>query len=358
MKEKILEVVDLCKEYPVKRGALLPKEIGMVHAVNHVSFTLYQGETLGIIGESGCGKTTLIRMLMGLEEATGGYVQFGDKKIHRHMPPLVRKNMQMVFQDPYASLDPRMSIQRILEEPLRIHERMSAEEKKSRILPLLEQVGLSRDSLKKYPHEFSGGQRQRIAIARALVTDPQLLLCDEPVSALDVSIQAQILNLLKDLQEKKKLTYVFVSHDMSVISHISDRVLVMYLGQAVNWRRKKICLSIRFIPTPRPLCRQYRYRIPENRINAKYWRERSPVPWICPLDVRSARVVKRHLLFVKRSDRRWQKRQMDIRLPVIYTRMEESNETLYYIACRKGGTDDMGSLHSVFFPYQSNGRSD
>ena len=239
MKEKILEVVDLCKEYPVKRGALLPKEIGMVHAVNHVSFTLYQGETLGIIGESGCGKTTLIRMLMGLEEATGGYVQFGDKKIHRHMPPLVRKNMQMVFQDPYASLDPRMSIQRILEEPLRIHERMSAEEKKSRILPLLEQVGLSRDSLKKYPYEFSGGQRQRIAIARALVTDPQLLLCDEPVSALDVSIQAQILNLLKDLQEKKKLTYVFVSHDMSVISHISDRVLVMYLGQAVELAEKE-----------------------------------------------------------------------------------------------------------------------
>lgn len=154
MKEKILEVVDLCKEYPVKRGALLPKEIGMVHAVNHVSFTLYQGETLGIIGESGCGKTTLIRMLMGLEEATGGYVQFGDKKIHRHMPPLVRKNMQMVFQDPYASLDPRMSIQRILEEPLRIHERMSAEEKKSRILPLLEQVGLSRDSLKNIPMNF------------------------------------------------------------------------------------------------------------------------------------------------------------------------------------------------------------
>ena len=235
MKEKILEVVDLCKEYPVKRGALLPKEIGMVHAVNHVSFTLYQGETLGIIGESGCGKTTLIRMLMGLEEATGGYVQFGDKKIHRHMPPLVRKNMQMVFQDPYASLDPRMSIQRILEEPLRIHERMSAEEKKSRILPLLEQVGLSRDSLKKYPHEFSGGQRQRIAIARALVTDPQLLLCDEPVSALDVSIQAQILNLLMDLQSEMDLTYMFVTHDLSVVRHISDHIMVMYLGESLEY---------------------------------------------------------------------------------------------------------------------------
>ena len=234
MKEKILEVVDLCKEYPVKRGALLPKEIGMVHAVNHVSFTLYQGETLGIIGESGCGKTTLIRMLMGLEEATGGYVQFGDKKIHRHMPPLVRKNMQMVFQDPYASLDPRMSIQRILEEPLRIHERMSAEEKKSRILPLLEQVGLSRDSLKKYPHEFSGGQRQRIAIARALVTDPQLLLCDEPVSALDVSIQAQVINLMQDIKKEFSLTYMFISHDLRIIKHFCDRVMVMYLGNIVE----------------------------------------------------------------------------------------------------------------------------
>lgn len=239
VKEKILEVVDLCKEYPVKKGALVQKEIGRVHAVNHVSFELFQGETLGIIGESGCGKTTLIRMLIGLEEATGGYVQFMEKKMHRHMPSSVRKNIQMVFQDPYASLDPRMSIQRILEEPLRIHEHMTGKEKKSVIIPLLEQVGLAKEDLKKYPHEFSGGQRQRIGIARALVTNPQVLLCDEPVSALDVSIQAQILNLLKDLQDKKKLTYVFVSHDMSVISHISDRVLVMYLGQAVELADKE-----------------------------------------------------------------------------------------------------------------------
>jgi len=227
MSKKLINFVDISKSY------------GNNLVLDELNLYIRENEFITLLGPSGCGKTTLIRMLMGLEEATGGYVQFGDKKIHRHMPPLVRKNIQMVFQDPYASLDPRMSIQRILEEPLRIHERMSAEEKKSRILPLLEQVGLSRDSLKKYPHEFSGGQRQRIAIARALVTDPQLLLCDEPVSALDVSIQAQILNLLKDLQEKKKLTYVFVSHDMSVISHISDRVLVMYLGQAVELAEKE-----------------------------------------------------------------------------------------------------------------------
>ena len=229
MKEKILEVVDLCKEYPVKRGALLPKEIGMVHAVNHVSFTLYQGETLGIIGESGCGKTTLIRMLMGLEEATGGYVQFGDKKIHRHMPPLVRKNMQMVFQDPYASLDPRMSIQRILEEPLRIHERMSAEEKKSRILPLLEQVGLSRDSLKKYPHEFSGGQRQRIAIARALVTNPTILIMDEATSALDPLVEKEIVDNIK----RRGCTCVIVAHRLSAIRDC-DEIIVMDRGKIVQ----------------------------------------------------------------------------------------------------------------------------
>ena len=176
MSKKLINFVDISKSY------------GNNLVLDELNLYIRENEFITLLGPSGCGKTTLIRMLMGLEEATGGYVQFGDKKIHRHMPPLVRKNIQMVFQDPYASLDPRMSIQRILEEPLRIHERMSAEEKKSRILPLLEQVGLSRDSLKKYPHEFSGGQRQRIAIARALVTDPQLLLCDEPVSALDLSL--------------------------------------------------------------------------------------------------------------------------------------------------------------------------
>lgn len=237
--KKILEVTDLCKEYPVKKGVLIQREIGRVRAVNHISFELYQGETLGIIGESGCGKTTLSRIVIGLEDATSGTVTFLGKQIHTHMPSELRRNIQMVFQDPYSSLDPRMSIRRILEEPLRIHEHMSAKEKLAVVLPLLEQVGLSAEDLKKYPHEFSGGQRQRIGIARALVTNPKLVLCDEPVSALDVSIQAQILNLMKSLQKEKGLTYMFVSHDMSVISHISDRILVMYLGQAVELADKE-----------------------------------------------------------------------------------------------------------------------
>lgn len=239
MSQKIVEVMELCKEYSVKQGAIRQKEIGRVRAVNHVSFDLYEGETLGVIGESGCGKTTLARILIGLEDATAGTALFMGKKISPKMPFSMRRNIQMIFQDPYASLDPRMNVRHILEEPLRIHEHMSAAEKKEVILPLLEQVGLAEEDLKKYPHEFSGGQRQRIVIARALVTNPALVLCDEPVSALDVSIQAQILNLLKKLQQDKGLTYLFVSHDMSVISHISDRILVMYLGQAVELADKK-----------------------------------------------------------------------------------------------------------------------
>ena len=242
-KKIILEIKNLHKDYPVLQGLILPKEVGRVQAVNQISFQLYQGETLGIIGESGCGKTTLARVVMGLEDATSGSITFLGQEIKKGMSPSLRRHMQMVFQDPYSSLDPRMSVKRILEEPLRIHCHMSKTEKKERILPLLEQVGLSEDALGRFPHEFSGGQRQRIGIARALVLEPELLICDEPVSALDVSVRAQILNLLHTLQKEKGLTYLFVSHDMSVIRHISDRILVLYLGQMMEMADKKTLFS-------------------------------------------------------------------------------------------------------------------
>ena len=235
----ILEVDRLQKDYVVKKGWIFQHEVGRVHAVDQVSCQIYEGETLGIIGESGCGKTTRSRLIMGLEDASDGEVRFLGRKVSSKMPSQMRKNIQMVFQDPYSSLDPRMSVQRILEEPLRIHTHMSKQEKRETIMPVLEQVGMGEEVLRKYPHEFSGGQRQRIGIARALVTNPKLLLCDEPVSALDVSIQAQILNLFKSLQKKNGFTYLFVSHDMSVIRHVSDRILVMYLGQAVELADKK-----------------------------------------------------------------------------------------------------------------------
>ena len=263
--EKILEVNHLNKHYPVKKGLILQKEIGQVRAVNEVSFDLFRGETLGIIGESGCGKSTLIRMLIGLEKPTSGQIHFLGQPIENGMSASLRKQMQMVFQDPYSSLDPRMSVQRILEEPLRIHCKMSKQQKEQVILPLLGQVGLPREALKKYPHEFSGGQRQRIGIARALVLEPTLLLCDEPVSALDVSIQAQILNLFRDLQRQHELTLLFVSHDMSVIRYISDRVMVMYLGQIMEIATKKELFERPLHPYTQALMRAVPVPDPERR---------------------------------------------------------------------------------------------
>jgi len=266
--EMLLELKEVKKYFPIKRGLIFQKTIGVVKAVDDVSFSLYKGETLGIIGESGCGKTTLSRLIIGLVNATSGCITIRGEPVSINMPTSMRKKIQMIFQDPYSSVDPRMNIERIIEEPLRIHTHLNHTEKLEIILPVLDQVGIHRDDLKMYPHEFSGGQIQRIGIARALVLNPDLIVCDEPVSALDVSIQAQILNLFKMLQRKLILTYVFISHEMSVIRHVSDRIAVMYLGQIVEMANKKDLFNetlhpysialMSAIPTPNPFVKRKR----------------------------------------------------------------------------------------------------
>lgn len=232
----LLKVSGLKKYFPVKKG-LLAKTVGYVKAVDDVSFYVNEGETLGIVGESGCGKSTTGRMLMRLLEPTEGTVEFDGKELTALTSEEMRqtrRDIQMVFQDPYASLNPRHTIERILGEPLLVHGVKSAKERREKVHQFLKIVGLSAVHAKRYPHQFSGGQRQRIGIARALMTNPKLIIADEPVSALDVSIQAQVLNLLEELQDDFNLTYLFISHDLGVVRHISDRVIVMYLGKIVE----------------------------------------------------------------------------------------------------------------------------
>jgi len=237
MPEALLRVKNLVKQFPVK-GGLFGRQIDKVHAVDGVSFELAKGETLGVVGESGCGKSTTGRCILRLIEPTSGEVWFEGKNVtelDREGLRATSRDMQIIFQDPYASLNPRMTVAAIIGEPLTIHKlTKSSSEYQDRIVELLETVGLNADHLRRYPHEFSGGQRQRIGIARALAVKPKLIVCDEPVSALDVSIQAQVINLLEDLQEKFDLTYLFIAHDLSVVEHISDRVAVMYLGRIVE----------------------------------------------------------------------------------------------------------------------------
>ncbi len=236
MTNVLLKVENLTKYFPIRAG-MLARKVGDVKAVDDISFEVYEGETLGIVGESGCGKSTTGRVIMRLHEPTGGKVTFDGVELTSLSGEEMRKarrDIQMVFQDPYASLNPRHTIEKILEEPLIVHGIGNAEERRRKVIEYLEVVGLSAYHAKRYPHQFSGGQRQRIGIARALMTNPKLIIADEPVSALDVSIQAQVLNLMQKLQEDLKLTYIFIAHDLGVVRHISDRVGVMYLGRMVE----------------------------------------------------------------------------------------------------------------------------
>ena len=237
MNTPLMEVEGLAKHYPMRRGAIIPRTVGTVRAVDGLGFTLDRGETLALVGESGCGKSTTARLVLRLIEPTAGTVRFEGQDITTLDGPALRalrRRMQIVFQDPFASLNPRMTVGEILEEPLLVHGIGDKAARRARVAELLDLVGLAAYHAGRYPHEFSGGQRQRIGIARALAVEPALVVCDEPVSALDVSIQAQVVNLLKDLQNRLGLSYLFIAHDLAVVKHVADRVAVMYLGRIVE----------------------------------------------------------------------------------------------------------------------------
>jgi oligopeptide transport system ATP-binding protein len=270
----LLKVDHLAKYFPITRGIVIQREVGAVHAVDDISFDIYKGETLGLVGESGCGKSTAGRTILQLYKPTSGGVYFEGRdlvKLHAEDMRRMRRRMQMIFQDPYASLNPRMTVEEIIGEPLIVHHVASGKAIRDRVKELLGMVGLSGSLVDRYPHEFSGGQRQRIGIARALALEPALIVCDEPISALDVSIQAQVVNLLEDLQEKLGLTYLFIAHDLSMVRHISNRVAVMYLGIIVELANRQELYRnplhpytqalLSAVPIPDPTIEERRQRI-------------------------------------------------------------------------------------------------
>jgi len=241
MPKILLEATNIVKHFPIKGGVFM-KEIAAVKAVDGVSLTIDEGETVGLVGESGCGKTTFGRAILRLEEPTSGEIYFEGESIltyDKNKMQALREKMQIIFQDPYSSLNPRKTVAHIIGEPLLVHGMRSRKKREEKVLELLRVVGLRKEHMRRYPHQFSGGQRQRIGVARALALHPKLIVCDEAVSALDVSIQAQVINLLQDLQDEFGLTYLFISHDLSVVEHVSDRVAVMYLGKIVEFAPSK-----------------------------------------------------------------------------------------------------------------------
>ena len=319
--EPLLSLKHVSKTFPVGK-TILGKPDKFVHAVNDVSFDVYKGETFSIVGESGCGKSTTGRLINHLLTPDSGEIKFMGQEISHltqdQMRPL-RKDVQMIFQDPAGSLNPRMRVEDLIAEPLLIHTDMSKAERMEVVHELLGIVGLSPKHAKRYPHEFSGGQKQRIGIARALTVKPKLIIADEPISALDVSIQAQVLNLLHHLQEKFDLTYVFISHDLSVVEMISDRIAVMYLGFVVETAPKKCFIRLRCILTPRLFSPPFRFRIPATRKSGSSWREISPAPSISPKAVPSLPDVKNACHNVWRNVPRPKKWLPAIWLPAIST---------------------------------------
>lgn len=242
----LVRVEQLVKHFPITRGIVIQKEVGAVKAVDGVTFSIKKGETLGLVGESGCGKTTTGRTILQLHKPTAGDVWYRDTNLSEASDGTLRdlrKDMQIIFQDPYASLNPRMTIGRIIAEPLDVHNIGTVNDRKDRVQELLRLVGLNPYFVNRYPHEFSGGQRQRIGVARALALEPEFIVCDEPISALDVSIQAQVVNLLEELQEEMGLTYLFIAHDLSMVRHISDRIAVMYLGKIVEMAPREMLFA-------------------------------------------------------------------------------------------------------------------